>query len=92
MTRVKQIVLDVLKPHQPNSLRFAQSVARVGDDYRVSLTVVEVDEKTETVQMVITAPAIDFDGIEAAVSEMGGSIHSIDQVEVVNEEDPGRSE
>ena len=87
MTRVKQIVLDVLKPHQPNSLRFAQSVARVGDDYRVSLTVVEVDEKTETVQMVITAQAI-----EAAVSEMGGSIHSIDQVEVVNEEDPGRTE
>jgi len=92
MTRVRKIVLDVLKPHQPNSLRFAQAVARVGDGYCVSLTVVEVDEKTETVQMVITAPAIDFDGIDAAVSEMGGSIHSIDQVEVVNEDIPGRAE
>lgn len=92
MIRVKKIVLDVLKPHRPNSLRFAQSVARVGDDYRVSLTVVEVDEKTETVQMIITAPALDFDAIEAAVSAIGGSIHSIDQVEVVNEEAPGAAE
>ena len=88
MTRVKKIVLDVLKPHQPNSLHFAQSIAEVGDDYRVDLTVVEVDEKTETVQLVITGAALDFDAIEAAVKGLGGSIHSIDQVEVVNEAVP----
>ncbi|MGR9089794.1 MAG: DUF211 domain-containing protein [Gammaproteobacteria bacterium] len=92
MNRVKKIVLDVLKPHQPNSLRFAQSVASVGSEYRVSLTVVEVDENTETLQMTITAPSIDFEAIEAAVREMGASIHSIDEVEVINEEVPGDTE
>lgn len=92
MTRVKKIVLDVLKPHQPNSLRFAQAIAGVGEAYCVSLVVVEVDEHTETVQMSVDAPAVDFDAIEAAVREMGGSIHSIDQVEVVNEEAPGLAE
>lgn len=89
MIRVTKIVLDVLKPHQPNSLRFAQAIAGVGDDHRVSLTVVEVDEHTETVQMSIAAPAVDFDAVEAAVRDMGASIHSIDQVEVVNEVTPG---
>ncbi len=92
MTRVKKIVLDVLKPHQPNSLTFAQTVAGVGAGYCVSLVVVEVDENTETVQMSIIAPSVDFDAIEAAVREMGGSIHSIDEVEVVNEEAPGLAE
>lgn len=92
MTRVRKIVLDVLKPHQPNSLTFAQTVAGVGRAYRVSLVVVEVDENTETVQVSIDAPAVDFDAVEAAVREMGGSIHSIDEVEVVNEEAPELAE
>lgn len=85
MLAVKRLVLDVLKPHHPNALEFCQSLAQAGDDYRVRLTVLEVDENTETLEIEIIAQSIDFEIVQAAISEIGGSLHSIDEVEVQNE-------
>ena len=87
MVYVKKIVLDVLKPHQPNSLVFSQTIAAVGTDYRVRLTVLEVDENTETLRVDVEGGAIDFEAIQSAISGMGGSLHSIDEVEVQSEMD-----
>ena len=44
MVLVKRLVLDVLKPHQPNALEFSQAIARTAGESRVHLTVLEVDE------------------------------------------------
>lgn len=85
MVSVKRIILDVLKPHEPNALEFARSIAQVGRDYHVHLTVLEVDENTETLQIEILGSAIDFEEIQSTISSMGGSLHSIDEVEVKNE-------
>ncbi len=82
MISVKRVVLDVLKPHHPNALEFSHSIAEVGPDYRVLLTVLEVDENTETLQVVVEGDAIDFEAIQTAISNLGGSLHSIDEVEV----------
>ncbi|MCW9023656.1 MAG: DUF211 domain-containing protein [Gammaproteobacteria bacterium] len=82
MVSVKRLVLDILKPHQPNALEFSGTLAEVGDDYYVSLTVIEMDENTETVQVVIEGGNIDFEAIQLAISNMSGSLHSIDVVEV----------
>ncbi len=87
MISVKKVVLDVLKPHQPNALEFSSAIAAVGADYRVYLRVLEVDERTETLQMVVEAKAVDFNAIQSAITRMGGSLHSIDEVEVQNEAD-----
>lgn len=84
MVLVKRIVLDVLKPHQPNILEFSQAIARVTSDSKVHLTVLEMDENTETVEVIITGSAINFEDIQVAISDMGGSLHSIDEVEVQN--------
>ena len=89
MVAVKRIVLDVLKPHQPNALDFSRNIAAVGHGYRVRLTVIEMDENTETLQMVVEGSAIDFDALLASINTMGGSLHSIDEVEVLNEADVG---
>jgi hypothetical protein len=89
MVVLKRIMLDVLKPHQPNSLEFSQAIARAGIDYRVCLTVIEMDENTETLQLEVEGSSIDFTAIESAITSMGGSLHSIDQVEVQNEADDG---
>lgn len=82
MVSVKKLVLDVLKPHQPSALEFSRAIAEVGQDYRVSLTVIEVDENTETLQIVIEGGAIDFDAVQASINAMGGSLHSVDEVVV----------
>jgi len=85
MVSVKRIVLDVLKPHQPNALEFCRTVAKVGVDYHVFLTVLDIDEKTESLQLEITGSAIDLDDVLSSITKMGGSLHSIDEVEVQNE-------
>lgn len=85
MVSVKKLVLDVLKPHHPNALEFSRVIAEVGNDYHVRLMVNEVDERTETLQIIIEGSAIDFDAIQAAINNLGGSLHSIDEVEVRNE-------
>ncbi|GAV19995.1 hypothetical protein MMIC_P0956 [Mariprofundus micogutta] len=87
MESVKRVVLDVLKPHQPNALEFSKAIAEVGNDYRVKLTVVEVDENTETLQIEIIGSSIDFEAVQATITSLGGSLHSIDEVEVLSEED-----
>ena len=85
MARVQRLVLDVLKPHQPNSLSFARTIAGVGEAYRVEIKVLEVDEKTETLQVMIEGDDLDFDTISATISDSGASLHSIDEVSVVGD-------
>ena len=85
MAFLKRLVLDVLKPHQPNALEFSCNLAEVGNDYHVVLTVIEVDENTETIQIVIEGSDINFEAIQSAITSMSGSLHSIDVVEVQSE-------
>lgn len=87
MVTVKRLVLDVLKPHQPNALDFCREIAAIEPDYQVSLTVQEIDEDTQTLQLEIRGAAVELGPIESTIASMGGSLHSIDQVEVVNDGD-----
>ena len=80
MPELKRIVLDVLKPHQPNVLDLSRAIAALGADYRVSINVIEVDEKTETVAIDVQGEQLDFDRIERSIRELGGAVHSIDLV------------
>lgn len=82
MPSVRRLVLDVLKPHHPDSLEFCQRLAALGSDYRVQLTVVEVDENTETTRIIVEGVDVDFHRLRDAITEMGASLHSIDEVEV----------
>ena len=83
MTRTKRLVLDVLKPRHPSALDFARAIAGQGETAcRVKLTVEEVDEKTESITLTVEGEAIDFEAIVTAITDLGGSLHSIDEVEV----------
>lgn len=83
MASVQRLVLDILKPHQPNALEFADAIAALGEDYRVNIRVLEVDDKTETLAVSIEGDGLDFERISNAISESGASLHSIDEVSVV---------
>lgn len=83
MVKVKRLVLDILKPHQPNGLEFASTLAEQSPDCYIKLSVEEVDERTETVVLIITGGNIQFDVISGTINDMGGTIHSIDEVEVI---------
>jgi len=87
MVLVKRLVLDILKPHQPRALEFCSRLAEVGDDYAVSLAVHGVDEETETIEVCIEGYDLDFSAIQLAITQMSSSLHSVDVVEVRNEQD-----
>jgi len=89
MITIKRLVLDVLKPHQPDALEFCRELAKLGEGYRVALNVDEIDENTQTLQLEITGENVDLVSIENAISGMGASVHSVDQVEVLNEGEAG---
>ena len=61
------------------------ALAALGASYRVGLRVLEVDEKTETLQVAIDGDDLDFDRISETISESGASLHSIDEVSVFGE-------
>ena len=89
MIRVTKVVLDVLKPHQPNSLEFAKAMAEAINDCSVYLDVLEMDENTETLKLEVCAHDIDIEIIQSAITKLGASLHSIDEVKVKNENDEG---
>ena len=82
MPLIKRVVLDVLKPHQPNVLEFASAIADKHQGCRVKITVTEVDEKTETTVISIESDDIPYEAIVDTITSLGASVHSIDEVEV----------
>lgn len=81
MASIKRMVLDVLKPRHPNIIDFASTIADLGEDYRVVISVDEVDDKTESVMLSVEGGDLDFEAIQQAIKALGGSLHSIDEIE-----------
>jgi hypothetical protein len=86
MAKLKHIVLDVLKPHQPSVLELARAIAGLGPDYRVRIEVTAVDEKTESTLIEIEGDDLAFESVSEAITALGASVHSVDRVVVHGEE------
>lgn len=80
MTPIRRLVIDVLKPHEPPVLSFTQQVGDVGCAGGVTASLLELDKEVQNVKLTIEGDALDYEMIEAAVEDAGGSIHSVDQV------------
>ena len=91
MIKVKKLILDILKPHQPNALEFASALAEHAGGIQITVSVVGVDEKTESVVAEIEGDAIDFERLTAHIKELGASVHSIDEVQVVSSDKSGQT-
>jgi len=92
MAIVTSLVLDVLKAHEPNALDFASQLADLGENYQVNLVVQEVDDKTHSIILKISGENLDFNAISQKIESMGGSVHSIDEVDVKGEAATSTSE
>lgn len=82
MGQIKKVVLDVLKPHKPSILEMANSLSDADHKCMVNIKVVEVDEHTETLVITLSGKNIDLEKVTEKIAELGGSVHSIDEVEV----------
>ena len=73
-------MLDVLKPHQPSLPEFADYVGKLKELTRVDVTLIEMDERTDSLKVIVEGNGIDFDVLKEHISKMGAVIHSVDQV------------
>lgn len=80
MAPMLRVVLDLLKPHDPPTLDFAQRLADVDGVDGVNATTIEVDKKVENVKFTIEGGDIQFEEVQRLVDELGGTIHSVDQI------------
>ena len=80
MSRIRRLVLDVLKPHKPSIIELSKRVSVTKGVFGVNCSLDEVDQDTETVKITIEGDNINFDAVASAIESTGGVIHSIDCV------------
>ena len=77
---VKILVLDILKPHRPSILEFGKMICSEKSIENANISVYAVDEKTESVKVVLEGQDINFERIENLIERNGAAIHSMDKV------------
>jgi hypothetical protein len=78
--KIIHLVLDVLKPHQPPLPEFASFVGELPGLNRVDISVVEMDEKTESLRIIVDGQSIDYEDLKTHMARQGAVIHSVDKV------------
>ncbi|MCD6537253.1 DUF211 domain-containing protein [Candidatus Bathyarchaeota archaeon] len=82
---IKRVVLDVLKLRDPPLPEFASTLCSLPNVEDVKVSLVEIDQNTESVKVTIEGRNIDLDNVQKLMKNHGAVIHSIDEVVVQKE-------
>lgn len=85
---IQLLVLDVMKPHNPTVIEYANSLMNIDGVEGVNIIAIEVDKEVENIELHIHGKDLDFDIIRDEIRELAGAIHSVDQVIAGNIPDP----
>ncbi len=77
--RIRRLVLDVLKPHQPRIDVLASAIAELPGVVSVNIFRTETDSSTEGINVTIEGDNLVFDEIQETLRDYGSSIHSVDE-------------
>ena len=80
MGKIRRLVLDTLKPHDPSIIDVAKILSDLPGVEGVNISIYEMDRKVENAKITIEGPDIQFEAIESVIMDNGGAIHSIDEV------------
>jgi hypothetical protein len=80
VSKVRRLVLDVLKPHQPTMLTLADKLGDIEGIKGVDIALFEIDNKVENIKITLEGDDIDYQEVQEVIQDSGGSIHSIDKV------------
>jgi len=79
---VKRIVLDVLKLRDPSLPEFAMRLSEMEGVEGVNVSLVEMDQNTESVKIAIEGNDINLNHVQELLKNCGAVLHSIDEVVV----------
>jgi hypothetical protein len=80
MGRIRRLVLDTLKPHDPSIIELAESLSQLEGVEAVNISIYEMDRKVENAKITIEGSDIQFEAIMEIISDNGGAVHSVDEV------------
>ncbi|AEH39385.1 DUF211 domain-containing protein [Halopiger xanaduensis] len=76
---IRRLVLDVMKPQDPDILEIATTAGDCPGIDAVNVVLVETDREVQNLKLTIEGEDIDADALETAITDLGGTVHSIDQ-------------
>jgi hypothetical protein len=80
MGRIRRLVLDTLKPHDPSIIELADQLTDLEGVSAVNISIYEMDRKVENAKITIEGESLSFEMVAQLIDEMGGAIHSVDEV------------
>ena len=80
MARIRRLVLDTLKPHEPSIIEMAGGLSELEGITAVNISIYEIDLKVENAKITIEGESISYPRVLEIIEEMGGAVHSIDEV------------
>jgi hypothetical protein len=80
MGKIRRLVLDALKPHEPSIIDMAQELSELDGVSAVNISIYEIDRKVENAKITMEGEDISYTLVLEVVNEMGGVVHSVDEV------------
>jgi hypothetical protein len=80
MGKIRRLVLDTLKPHEPNIIELASQIADLEGVSAVNISIYEMDREVENAKITIEGEDISYPAVLELIEEMGGTVHSVDEV------------
>ena len=80
MAKIRRLVLDTLKPHEPSIIELADGLSDLEGVAAVNISIYELDRKVENAKITIEGEDLLYNLILNIIEDMGGAIHSVDEV------------
>ena len=80
MGNLRRIVLDVLKPLEPNIVDLVRKISTLSGVDGVNITIYEIDHQVENAKITVEGEQLSYDELHDLIVENGGAVHSIDEV------------
>ena len=77
--KIRRIVLDVLKPHDPSIIEVSQRLAGLPGVDGVNISIYEMDRKVENAKITVEGSDLAYEDIVDIIEDGGGTVHSIDE-------------
>jgi len=77
---IRRVVLDTLKPMEPTIVEMAKRLSVSDGVASVNISIAEIDLKVENAKITLEGDNINYEVVRDVIEDMGGSIHSIDEV------------
>ncbi|MFB6291555.1 MAG: DUF211 domain-containing protein [Candidatus Bipolaricaulia bacterium] len=80
MAKIRRIVLDIMKPHEPSVIEYSSKLADLDCIDGVNSSMVEIDHEVENIKATLEGDDINYETVENVIERLGGSVHSVDKV------------